>query len=651
MLAYILTVLFIPLALVITEFAIPAIRPFNRARLMLIGTLIQFALLLSFLFSGIFIYRADFFIERAIRWIHTDMLQASLGIYCDSVSVLMLLIISVFSSLFLIYGLDIHLNARQYRFIIGTMFLLSVGILAPDLIVLAICWILIDGMIFIFSATTEPESPDKTPNPQKTPWWLLADFCLIIAIILIFNHTRSFRFTVIFDAIQSGRISATTLTQPHVWFSLAIFGRLMSLPTMYRLILRPDPRFTFMGFLFSLYQTVAAVYLLFRVFPLFSPVPAFIMTYFFIFGAVLFILFAIHQNSLTILLTWGVTAQALLLPALANLLAIQFLPGLLLSYISSNFGLLLFTLTFKYHLRPALSDNAVSGLVSERTATGLKYVFLLSVLAAIGIPLSFGFIVRAELLAIVIHLIQTNPIHILLLVLLDLAIIMEAYLALKLIRLVFLRLKQEIFDRIGLNQLVAIISGTIFYVFPIYTLPKWSPVSFDGHWLMNYLPESLRNTIVPDIHLPIPFAIFLTVPVLTGIGLLTAWLFNSNRFAMFNRIDAKMIVFKQICRNRIYFHAIQRLAHRIVSGVSVSAVRFDSFLSEQILYRILTKSDRIIQRCSTGIACSGRWFTRLSRSLTRPLYRCYQRIQNATLSNLMVALIIIIAALVIVSFF
>ena len=541
---------------------------------------LSFALSLALVGVICIIMEPDYNIEKVFNRLQIGGFKASFGISINNISVIVLSIFAFICSLTDLYCFRFLVNrkgdispeyTRYYKYLSLFIFAVYGAILSNNLFLLLIFWMLITICIVFINSTGIHKKSDIFSFNKSVLINLVADVLLFTGILSLFSITRSFNYKDIIRILGN-----TNYRPPHI----DLIGIIIVFSVIAKVFLVPFHNWLEGSARRSIPLTaqvqgsgiiIAGLFLLFRLFPIFSSAAMLFLAYIGLLSAVISIFIAISQRNLKSLLMYIVASQV-------GFVVFGFGVGaytaafvqLVASVISIVLLLLSLGAVIPQAIKKSMSIDIKDSLYNEtgRIQGISKNMFrlslitaMISILSMVGIPFTAGFLGRSAIVNAGVLRALNEPIHWLLPIF---AFIFSLLNGFALFRLFFyIYGKENEFDKsdfepTGLsNKTILPLSLLSFLsLFVIYGLPGFNPL-FIGDLTLNLIhqPSSFQSLglyIISDQYSS--YFISAALSILLGfIGMFCAWLIYPASYVNVDVIKKKVSFLYDLSLNRFYF--------------------------------------------------------------------------------------------------
>ena len=334
-------------------------------------------------------------------WLQIGDTIVTMGFEVNPLNALMVVIVSLVSFLVHVYSKGyMHGDERFSIFYayLGLFTFAMLGlVLSPNLLQLYIFWELVGVGSFLLIGFYFYKEEARAAAKKAFIMTRVGDVGLFIGMILLFWQTGSFEYDVIFEAVQTGTLSATIITLTSVLIFIGAVGKSGQLPLHTWLPDAMEGPTPVSALIHAATMVAAGVYLVATMFPLFSASET-AMTTVATIGAITAIFAAsigLVQKDIKRILAYSTVSQlGYMMLALGSA---GYVAGVFHLMTHAFFKALLFLAAGSViHAVHTQNIEEMGGLWKKTRLTGI--LFLIGTLAISGVPLFSGFFSKEEIL-------------------------------------------------------------------------------------------------------------------------------------------------------------------------------------------------------------------------------------------------------------
>ena len=457
-------------------------------------------------------YNPDFSQQSGFTWMDLGAFKIEFGILVDNITIIMLLVVALISSCSHIFSLkymegDVRYS-RYYAYLGLFTFSMNGIVLANNLISMYMSWELVGLSSYLLIAHWFEKDSAADAGKKAFLTNRVGDIGFFIGIMLIYSSIGSFLFSDVFAGVAAGKIAGITLTLAGIGIFLGAMGKSSQFPLHIWLPDAMEGPTPVSSLMHAATMVAAGVYMVIRLFPLFTPDALLVIAYVGGFTAIFAASIAITQNDIKKVLAYSTVSQLgyMILAVGTGVYTAAFFH--LVTHAMFKANLFYGSGSVIHAMHHALHEKHDHEIDPQdmRNMGGLKakmpityWSMLVSTLAIAGVPLFSGFLSKDAILAGTLAFAQHQPEHFLLPVFGFGAAAMTAFYMFRLIFMTFHGEHQmpELINDIhespkemtGPLVLLASLS-----VFVFYTLPNFNPISDHGWFTDLVVP---RTAVVP----------------------------------------------------------------------------------------------------------------------------------------------------------
>ena len=273
---YSLILLFLPLLAFGINILVGKRLPRKGDWVSLSAILISFSFALSMFAYMLFIrYDSDFSVEWKWVWIDLGDFIIELGILVDNLTIMMLLVVTLVSSLIHIYSISYMKDDPRYNRYFAYLSLFSFSmliiVLSNNLFGLYIGWELVGISSYLLIGFWFEK--DSASNAGKKAFITnrIGDFGFFIGILLFFTAVGSFNYGDVIAGVNAGALSDGLLTAAGIALFMGAVGKSAQVPLHIWLPDAMEGPAPVSALIHAATMVAAGVYMVGRIYPLFSP--------------------------------------------------------------------------------------------------------------------------------------------------------------------------------------------------------------------------------------------------------------------------------------------------------------------------------------------------------------------------------------------
>ena len=582
--------------------------------------LASFSLALAIFTYMLFVrYDPTFSAEWKWTWISLHGFEIELGILVDNLTIMMAFIVTLVSGLVHIYSIsymkdDPRYN-RYFAFLSLFSFSMLIIVLSNNLFGLYIGWELVGISSYLLIGFWFEK--DSAANAGKKAFLTnrIGDFGFFIGILLFFSSVGSFNYGDIIAGVEAGQIKDGVLTAAGILLFAGAIGKSAQVPLHIWLPDAMEGPTPVSALIHAATMVAAGVYMIGRIYPLFSP------------GALLFIAYV---GAITAFITATIAIVRKDIKQVLAYSTVSQLGYMILALGVGGYVSGLWHLTTHAFFKSLLFLGAGSVIYAAHTNDMFKmggfrnkmpitfWTFLIATLAISGVPLFSGFFSKDAILTSALVFGLANPAHIILFIL---ALVSAGLTAFYMFRALFMTFygkpkDEEIYSHIHESPSMMTIPMVILAALTILiTLDNWPGFQnlpgigeFAG-WFQHLIQkpaiitaavatagETVEHAFSHETAHTI--ATWLSIFV-AGTGILLAYLFYYKKSLSANKVSKSLSSIYSLLRNKYYFDEFYGASViKGVLGLSRASAKFD---------------DKIVDGAVNGTAKVGLYISRLSR--------------------------------------
>jgi NADH-quinone oxidoreductase subunit L len=510
-----------------------------------LGTILLFInLIFSFVIFFAFVSNGEY--DFSMDWFNLGSGGAKfmVGFKIDAYSSLMLIVVNLISSFVHLYSIkymeDDKKYGRYYAFLgLFTFSMLGI-VLTNNILLMYVFWELVGLSSYLLIGFWYE---NKAPQEAAKKAFLVnrvGDFGFLLGIIMIFVFIGNFSFPEIFAGVKAGKLSGGWLTATGILLFCGAVGKSAQFPLHVWLPDAMEGPTPVSALIHAATMVAAGVYMVSRVFVMFSADALTVVAYIGTFTAFMAATIALTQNDIKRILAYSTVSQ------LGYMIM-----GIGIGSVSFGFFHLVTHAFFKACLF-LCAGSVIMGMhhiQDIRQMGGLRkkmpityYTMLISTLSLAGIPLTSGFLSKDSIIAATMAFAEVNGgINYLIPVLAFLSALMTAFYMFRLIIKTFFGepANQEAYEHSKEQTWHVTAPLIILTVLSFFGFFSFNPIDPNGGWLLNLVktPESLLVNTSSSLYKIIPYEQFegiihhlhypamLISVLMAGLGILIAYLF------------------------------------------------------------------------------------------------------------------------------
>jgi len=595
---YSLILLFLPLLAFGINILVGKRLPRKGDWVSLSAILISFSFALSMFAYMLFIrYDPDFSVEWKWVWIDLGDFIIELGILVDNLTIMMLLMVTLVSSLIHIYSIaymkdDPRYN-RYFAYLSLFSFSMLIIVLSNNLFGLYIGWELVGISSYLLIGFWFEK--DSASNAGKKAFIVnrIGDFGFFIGILLFFTAVGSFNYGDVIAGVKAGAMSDGLFTAAGIALFMGAVGKSAQVPLHIWLPDAMEGPTPVSALIHAATMVAAGVYMVGRIYPLFSP------------GALLFIAYV---GAITAFITATIAVVRKDIKRVLAYSTVSQLGFMILALGVGGYVSGLWHLTTHAFFKALLFLGAGSVIHAAHTNNmfemgGFKkkmpvtfWTFLIATLAISGVPGFSGFFSKDAILGSVLEFGLENPAHIILFIL---ALISAGLTAFYMFRALFITFygdpqDKEIYSHIHESPalmtipMVLLATITILITFDQWRGFEYLPVVGEyAGWFQRLIhkPESIAVGMAVLVkesaghgaseETAHTIAMWLSIFV-AGVGILLAYLFYLKKSLSAEKVSNSLSSVYKLLRNKYYFDEFYgATVIKGVLGLSKGSAKFD----------------------------------------------------------------------------
>ena len=595
---YSLILLFLPLLAFAINILVGKRLPRKGDWVSLSAILISFSFALSMFAYMLFIrYDSDFSVEWKWIWIDLGDFIIELGILVDNLTIMMLLVVTLVSSLIHIYSISYMKDDPRYNRYFAYLSLFSFSmliiVLSNNLFGLYIGWELVGISSYLLIGFWFEK--DSASNAGKKAFIVnrVGDLGFFIGILLFFTAVGSFNYGDVIAGVSAGAMSEGLFTAAGIALFMGAVGKSAQVPLHIWLPDAMEGPTPVSALIHAATMVAAGVYMVGRIYPLFSP------------GALLFIAYV---GAITAFITATIAVVRKDIKRVLAYSTVSQLGFMILALGVGGYVSGLWHLTTHAFFKALLFLGAGSVIHAAHTNDMFEmggfrkkmpitfWTFLIATLAISGVPGFSGFFSKDAILGSVLEFGLENPAHIILFIL---ALISAGLTAFYMFRAFFITFygepqNKEIYSHIHESPalmtipMVLLATITILITFDQWRGFEYLPVVGEyAGWFQRLIhqPESIAFgvTILAEesaahgaseetAH---TIAMWLSIFV-AGVGILLAYLFYLKKSLSAEKVSNSLSSIYKLLRNKYYFDEFYgATVIKGVLGLSKGSAKFD----------------------------------------------------------------------------
>jgi len=566
-------------------------------------------------------YDPTFSAEWKWTWISLHGFEIELGILVDNLTIMMAFIVTLVSSLVHIYSIsymkdDPRYN-RYFAFLSLFSFSMLIIVLSNNLFGLYIGWELVGISSYLLIGFWFEKDSAADAGKKAFLTNRIGDFGFFIGILLFFSSVGSFNYGDIIAGVEAGQIKDGVLTAAGILLFAGAIGKSAQVPLHIWLPDAMEGPTPVSALIHAATMVAAGVYMVGRIYPLFSP------------GALLFIAYV---GAITAFITATIAIVRKDIKKVLAYSTVSQLGYMILALGVGGYVSGLWHLTTHAFFKSLLFLGAGSVIHAAHTNDMFKmggfrnkmpitfWTFLIATLAISGVPLFSGFFSKDAILTSALVFGLANPAHIILFIL---ALVSAGLTAFYMFRALFMTFygkpkDEEIYSKIHESPSMMTIPMVILAVLTILiTLDNWPGFQnlpgigeFAG-WFQHLIQkpamvagalttagESAEHAVSHETAHTI--ATWLSIFV-AGTGILLAYLFYYKKSLSAKKVSKSLSSIYTLLRNKYYFDEFYGASViRGVLGLSRASAKFDD--------KVVDGAVNGTAKVSLYISRASRWF-------------------------------------------
>ena len=582
----------------------------------------SFSLALAIFTYMLFVrYDPTFTAEWKWTWISLNGFEIELGILVDNLTIMMAFIVTLVSGLVHIYSIsymkdDPRYN-RYFAFLSLFSFSMLIIVLSNNLFGLYIGWELVGISSYLLIGFWFEKDSAADAGKKAFLTNRIGDFGFFIGILLFFSSVGSFNYGDIIAGVEAGQIKDGVLTAAGILLFAGAIGKSAQVPLHIWLPDAMEGPTPVSALIHAATMVAAGVYMVGRIYPLFSP------------GALLFIAYV---GAITAFITATIAIVRKDIKKVLAYSTVSQLGYMILALGVGGYVSGLWHLTTHAFFKSLLFLGAGSVIHAAQTNDMFKmggfrnkmpitfWTFLIATLAISGVPLFSGFFSKDAILTSALVFGLANPAHIILFIL---ALVSAGLTAFYMFRALFMTFygkpkDEEIYSHIHESPSLMTIPMVILAALTILiTLDNWPGFQnlpgigeFAG-WFQHLIqkPESIAVAIATagetaehavSHETAHTIATWLSIFV-AGTGILLAYLFYYKKSLSAKKVSKSLSSIYTLLRNKYYFDEFYGASViRGVLGLSHASAKFDD--------KIVDGAVNGTAKVSLYISRASRWF-------------------------------------------
>ena len=625
--------------------------------------LLSLALSLSILIMVFAINDSDFEIEIKWSWITLGNLSFNIGFLFNNLSAILLVVTATISSLVHIYTneqLEIieKANSKYFSYISAFTFSAFGIILTNNLFMLFFLWII--ASLCSYQLTSEKSN---ISNVRQYFTLFFSDILLLIGILILFIHSKTLNFNEIFRMVQSGELTVGVRTTAGILIFLGVIGKSAQFPLHTWLSEAMTSHISAKVVVHSTGMISLGIYILIKVFPVFSQPCLTIMAYWGSITSLVAATIATTQTDIKQVFTYSAISHAgfmilglglgAYIPSFFYLIAFMFFNTLLLINADSVISSMRKVPLEAYFFTPDFQNIKQLGGLKKYLPINY-WTFLIATAAISGLPLTFLFLSKNSILLYSIAASNINPAHYLLILL---SFMTSGFTAFYIFRLFFnifhgkpkLTNLESYISKPKNGATLPLILLSFLCLFIIYNLPNFNPIVGNG-WLKNLVQQPNSNVELYSENLSKYNIVAIISTSITLVGLMFAWLIYVRKLISTKYIIEKKSPIFRLFYNRFYTEELLEnyllkpiyKTSNCFSNFDLSSLNksFNLFIKNtyKIIVRISRSNEIIIDKTTNKISQAGKLYG-----------TTLQKIQNGNYNALIILIFIVIIILIVLS--
>lgn len=495
---YSLLILFLPLAAFTIQIFMGK-RLLRQGDWVSVGAVVMTLVLAIAMFASmLFGHDPNFSQQASFTWLDMGIFKIRLGFLVDNITITMLLVVALISTMTHIFSLkymegDIRYS-RYYAYLGLFTFSMNGIVLANNLISMYMFWELVGVSSYLlighwFEKDSAADAAKKAFLTNR-----VGDIGFFIGIMLIFSSLGTFVFSEVFDGIAAGKLGGAILTFAGIGLFLGAMAKSSQFPLHIWLPDAMEGPTPVSALMHAATMVAAGVYLIVRLFPLFTPDALLVIAYVGGFTALFAATIAITQNDIKKVLAYSTVSQlgymilsvgtGAYIAGFFHLVTHAMFKACLFYGSGSVIHAMHHALHKKHDHETDPQDMKNMGGFKEKMPI-TYWAMLICTFAISGIPLFSGFLSKDAILAGTLSFASHHPVHFLLPVFGFGAAAITAFYMFRLMIMTFHGKPQmlEIYEDIHESpkeMTIPLVLLSSLSIFIFYTLPHFNPFSDHG---------------------------------------------------------------------------------------------------------------------------------------------------------------------------
>ncbi len=592
---YALLIYFLPLAAFLVQIFIGKRLPRKGDWVSIGAVLLTLVLSLAMFASLLLDMNPDFHQEASFTWLDLGQFKIQVGFLIDTVTIIMLLVVSLISSASHIFSIK-YLEgdprySRYYAYLSLFTFSMNGIVLSNNLLLLYVSWELVGLSSYLLIGFWFEKLSAANAGVKAFLTNRVGDIGFFIGIMLMFTATGSFLYQDMFAGVATGKIAGTVLTFAGIGLFMGAVGKSSQVPLHIWLPDAMEGPTPVSALMHAATMVAAGVFMMVRFYPILTPDALLVVAYVGGFTALFAALIAITQTDIKKVLAYSTVSQLgyMILSVGTGAYVAAFFHLVTHAVFKSNLFYGSGSVIHAMHHGLGKVGNHDLDPQDMRNMGGLKskmpityWAMLSSTLAISGIPFFSGFLSKDAILAGTLAFAREHPAHFLLPVFGFGAALITAFYMFRLIFLTFHheprhpQVHEHIHESPFEMTLPLVILG-VGSLFIFYTLPGFNPFATSGWFhslveakdsLAGALPAHLLEEQIHHVHLP---TAILSVFV-AGLGILGAWLVYGKQSISAESLAKRFPKLHALSYNKFYvdelydrflYQPVLRLADRV----------------------------------------------------------------------------------------
>ncbi|MEW5693147.1 MAG: NADH-quinone oxidoreductase subunit L [Candidatus Hydrogenedentota bacterium] len=408
----IITIVFAPLISFIVLILCGKKLPFSSHWLAIIAIIISLILSLVLLGHILFLDNPEFSINKYFTWLSISGFVISHGYLLDNLTAVMLVIVTLVASLVTIYSVGYMHGDKNYNtfFAYLSIFAFSMlGLVVTDnIFILYITWELVglSSYLLIGFWFEKPEAAYAGKKAFITT--RVGDVGMFIGILLMYVNTGATSYIDIFNSVKNNTIQGNLLTIAGILIFMGAVGKSAQFPLHVWLPDAMEGPTPVSALIHAATMVAAGVYMVGRLYPIFTPDAMLVITYIGGFTAFLAATIALVQRDIKRVLAYSTISQ--LGYMMLGLGSGGYSAGLLHLFTHASFKALLFLCSGS--VIHSVHTQDIFEMGNLRKKMPITFItFLIGTFALCGIPPFSGFFSKDAILSSALAFAITNPKH------------------------------------------------------------------------------------------------------------------------------------------------------------------------------------------------------------------------------------------------